>query len=367
MKNIVIIGSGWATASFLKYLNIDENKYNIIIISPTKKFIYTPLLVNSIFNNINFFYYILNINNKNNKQKYIEDKVNDIYFEKKYVILNSNNSKIEYDYLILAHGAEVNTFNIKGVSENCIFIKDYDDIKIIKDKLNNLKSYSNIAVIGCGLTGTELIGNLLDTYKYKVHAIDGLSGPLTMFNNQQISNYIIDLWSKNRVHLYFNEFVQKIDNKKIYFKNKSINHDLIIWCGGIKANSLSLKINAQLKHDCKFGIPVNEYLEVLNTNNVFALGDCGYNKLPPSAQVAYQEGKYLANNFNNDFKNKNKFTFNNKGQICYIGKGKSVYNYKKIYFHGNLTGYLNNYIHLYNAINFEQSYIMFKDIINKNY
>ena len=32
MKNIVIIGSGWASASFLKYLNIDENKYNIIII-----------------------------------------------------------------------------------------------------------------------------------------------------------------------------------------------------------------------------------------------------------------------------------------------------------------------------------------------
>ena len=56
-----------------------------------------------------------------------------------------------------------------------------------------------------------------------------------------------------------------------------------------------------------------------------------------------------------------------KGQICYIGKGKSVYNYKKIYFHGNLTGYLNNYIHLYNAINLEQSYILFKGIFNKNY
>ena len=54
MKNIVIIGSGWACASFLKYLNIDENKYNIIIVSPTKKFIYTPLLVNCIFKDINY-------------------------------------------------------------------------------------------------------------------------------------------------------------------------------------------------------------------------------------------------------------------------------------------------------------------------
>lgn len=364
MKNIVIIGSGWATASFLKYLNLDENKYNIIIISPSKKFIYTPLLVSSIFNNIDISYDILNINNKNNKQKYIEDKVKNINFDENYVVLSDSN--IEYDYLVLAHGAEINTFNIQGVKENCMFIKDEDDVIKLRNKLVKLKKMSNIAVIGCGLTGTELIGNLLDTYNYNIIAIDGLNGPLTMFNNNVISLYIIDLWRKNNIYLYFNYFVQKIDDKKIYLKDKSINYDLAIWCGGIKANSLSLKINEQLKQDSKIGIPVNEYLEVINTKNVFAIGDCGYNKLPPSAQVAYQEGKYLANNFNNNFKNKSNFIFNNKGQICYIGKGKSVYNYKKTYFHGNLTGYLNNYIHLYNAINFEQRYTFLKDIFNKN-
>jgi len=364
MKNIVIIGSGWATASFLKYLNLDENKYNIIIISPSKKFIYTPLLVSSIFNNIDISYDILNINNKNNKQKYIEDKVKNINFDENYVVLSDSN--IEYDYLVLAHGAEINTFNIQGVKENCMFIKDEDDVIKLRNKLVKLKKMSNIAVIGCGLTGTELIGNLLDTYNYNIYAIDGLNGPLTIFNNNIIIQYIIDLWRKNRIYLYFNHFVQKIDDKKIYLKDKSINYDLAIWCGGIKANSLTLKINEQLKHDSKIGIPVNEYLEVINTKNVYAIGDCSYNKLTPSAQVAYQEGKYLAKNFNKDFKKQKKFMFNNKGQICYIGKQKSVYSYKKTYFHGNLTGYLNNYIHLYNAINFEQSYTFLKDIFNKN-
>ena len=42
---IIVIGSGWGSASFIK--NIDK-KYNITVISPTNNFIYTPLLVNSL-------------------------------------------------------------------------------------------------------------------------------------------------------------------------------------------------------------------------------------------------------------------------------------------------------------------------------
>ena len=44
---IIVIGSGWGSVSFIK--NIDK-KYNITVISPTNNFIYTPLLVNSLFN-----------------------------------------------------------------------------------------------------------------------------------------------------------------------------------------------------------------------------------------------------------------------------------------------------------------------------
>ena len=46
-SKIIVIGSGWGSASFIK--NIDK-KYNITVISPTNNFIYTPLLVNSLFN-----------------------------------------------------------------------------------------------------------------------------------------------------------------------------------------------------------------------------------------------------------------------------------------------------------------------------
>lgn len=34
-----------------------------------------------------------------------------------------NDFSLEYDYLVVAVGAEVNTFNTPGVSENCFFLK----------------------------------------------------------------------------------------------------------------------------------------------------------------------------------------------------------------------------------------------------
>jgi NADH:ubiquinone reductase (non-electrogenic) len=133
---------------------------------------------------------------------------------------------------------------------------------------------------------------------------------------------------------------------------------MAIWCGGIKSNKLTNNINNNLNNNCKFGIPISNTLNVispkLNFSNIFAIGDCSYSKLPPTAQVAYQQGQYLANNFNKDFKNINNFKYQDKGKICYIGNSKSVFHINYFHYGGNLTYYLNKFIHIYNAVNLNQ-------------
>jgi NADH dehydrogenase FAD-containing subunit len=356
MKEILLIGNGWAGSSFLKH--IDNRKYKVTVISPNKEFIYTPLLVSSIFKNINLKYDINNLG----EIEYNKGIVESINFEEKYVKINKIDTNIKYDYLVLAHGCEVNTFNIEGVKENCYFI-NYENINLIKNKMSSLKENSNIVIIGCGLTGSDLIGKFIDKNKYNIHAVDGLQNPLSMFN-KKLYTYTKNLWEKKKVNTYFGNFVKKIDSNKVFFNNSFINYDMVFWCGGIRPNLLSKKINNSLLLDCRFGIPVDGKLKVKKTENVFAIGDCGYNKLPPTAQVAYQEGKYLANNFNNNFNKVKDFNFNNKGQICYIGNGESVYQNQNFYFKGKLMGYFNNIIHIYNGIDFKQKIDFFKDIFN---
>ena len=205
-----------------------------------------------------------------------------------------------------------------------------------------------MVVIGCGLAGTELIGTLIDYNKFKVIAVDALDRPLPTFDSK-LSQQVIDLWTKEHATLYFKSMVSKIRENSIEIKDKnSITFDLAIWCGGIKANDLTMKINQHLKLDCPRGIPVNEQLLVRGTNKIFAIGDCAFSGNPPTAQVAYQEGQFLAKRFNSNFNNNANFTPNDKGQICYIGKSMSVYQSPLFRGGGNLVYYFNNLVHIYN-------------------
>jgi len=348
MLKVAVVGSGWGSSSFLK--KIDTERHQVTVISPNRNFVYTPLLANNIKNHTELTMDVCKLNNI----AHVPEKVKDFAFDENTVI-TENNEKYKYDYLVLAHGCDINTFNINGVRENCHFIKTAEDTKIIREKLSKLPQDSRVAVIGCGLTGTEIIGNLMDYAKFKIYAIDGMSLPLSTFNDN-IRSSLAMLWYDNGINCIFNSFVKKIDETSIYFGDHKIDYDMAIWCGGVKRGALTDRVNKLLKLECNFGIPVDEKMKVKNTKNVFAIGDCAYNRNPPTAQVAYQEGRYLADHLN-DISNKEgkPFEFISKGQICYTGQGKSVYQYTPaFYFSGIFCGYFNKVVHVYNSINIEQ-------------
>lgn len=350
-KNIYIIGSGWGCTSFIKH--IDTNKYNVVVISKTQDFLYTPLLANNIKNDLDLETDITNINNKIEFEK---NEVIDINFNNNYIIAKDN-KYFKYDYLILSHGAVINTYNIEGVNENCYFLKSKEDSEKIKNKLKSLDIGSNICVIGCGLTGTEVIGNLIDYDKFNIFAFDSFNLPLPTFSMKN-RLFTYNLWMKNSVNLNFESSVKRLDNTFLYFEKKDnsnlqkMNYDMIIWTGGLRMSPLTEKILKNLNINNKFGIPVNTYLNLFSSENVYAIGDCSYSDNPPTAQLAYQQGKYLAHNFNYDFKNIVPFKYNNKGSICYVGKSKSVFDNNYFQAGGNITYYLNRIIHFYNRMGF---------------
>lgn len=348
-KKVLIVGLGWGSAGFLK--SIDTDKYNIEVYS-IDDFIYTPLLAQNIKYNKNL---LLNAKQINNNVDSFKEEIVYVDFHNQRV--KTKNSKlIDYDYLILCHGSNVNTFNIKGVYENCHFVKNNSHVNFIKDALLKLSNNSNIAVIGCGLTGSEIIGTLIDYNKFNIHAIDAFDRPLITFD-KKLSNYTMDFWKKQNVKTYLNHKVSSMNNKTIYFDNScKLDYDIAIWCGGIKKSSLTETILKSLKKQNNKGIPVNSQLLVESCNNVYAIGDCADAKLIPTAQVAFQQGNYLATLFNSNFKYNKPFVFKNKGQIGYIGKNKSVCDLPYFQSGGNIVYYLNRLIHLYNGITYTQKW-----------
>ena len=234
----------------------------------------------------------LNVSHCNVINKKVVDV--DIKYNRLYL---DNSSHIKADYIVFAHGSTINTFNIKGIEEHCHYIHTTKYAQKLKSNLNNLPLNSHIVVIGCGPTGVETIGHLIDTKRFKLSAIDALPRPLTMYN-KKASEYVHNTWKQFNVNSYFDTFVKNITDKEIETKNKSgiankVQYDLAIWCGGFKISPLTYSIMKQIKlhtknttnSQCNKGIVINDKLEVENTNNIYAIGDCTNSGYPKTAQA----------------------------------------------------------------------------------
>lgn len=359
-KTICVVGSGWGGSSFTKH--IDTDKFNVIVISSDCDFLYTPLLPFSIFNNI-----ILTVPSKSlNKNITIcKDKVIDVNTDTQTLILDNNN-KLSYDVVVFSHGASVNTFNIPGVANYCEFVKYDNDVQKIQNKLKNMNKMSNVVVIGCGPTGVETIGHIMDKELYNITAIDAMKHPLSMYPINNI-NYLYDLWKDKNVHYKMSSPVIKVTKDTIYTKNGNLTYDIAFWCGGIKPNTLTTSILKQIDNTQMPGIPVNEFLQIKikgnHFKNLYAIGDCALGFGPPTAQKAYQQGKYLAENINSD--NWEPFTYKNRGQITYIGDNKSVISSPYLNINGRFAGVIHKCVMVYNSMSFQQMKNICKAYIEK--
>ena len=77
-------------------------------------------------------------------------------------------------------------------------------------------------------------------------------------------------------------------------------YGLLVWATGNAVRPVVKDLMSQLpaQRDSRRGLAVNEYLVVNGCENVWAVGDCAAANYAPTAQVASQEGAFLARLFN---------------------------------------------------------------------
>ena len=158
-----------------------------------------------------------------------------------------------------------------------------------------------------------------------------------MFNKKNI-DFTLNLWKNNNIHIMFNNFVKKIDQNTIYFKDNKVNYDLAIWCGGVKISLLSQLINNKLNLESRRGILVNPYLQFYK--NAFAIGDCADSGVFPTAQNATQQGRYLAKRFNNNFNDDLEYHFQKIKENYIVLERKIVYLKNNFISLRRLVGYM---------------------------
>lgn len=344
-KNLVILGTGWGAVSLLKKL--DTENYNVIIISPRNFFLFTPLLPSCTTGTIEIRSIMEPIRNimrhKKASVKFYEAEATKIDYEKRLVYAKDDSeikgdtmdTVIPFDMLVVGVGAENATFGIPGVKENSCFLKEVGDAQKIRKRImdcvetatfkdqspEEIKRLLHMVVVGGGPTGVEFAGELQDFFEedlqkwvpqikddFHVTLVEALPNVLPMFSKQLIE-YTESAFKEEHITILTKTAVKRVNDKTIEAevtmpdgtkKLEIMPYGLLVWATGNAVRGVVKDLMAQIpaQKDARRGLNVNEYLVVNGTENIWAVGDCAVANYAPTAQVAAQEGAFLAQLFN---------------------------------------------------------------------
>lgn len=411
-KNLVILGNGWASTAMLKAL--DTEGYNVTVVSPRNYFLFTPLLpsvtvgtleTRSIIEPTRFI-----TRHKARAVDFVEGEATDIDVKAKTVTIKDNSemqhgevseTTIPYDYLVVNVGAENQTFGIKGVKEHACFLKESWDAEKIRTRLmdcietatfkgqseDEIKRLLHMVVVGGGPTGVEYAAELHDfltedlTNWYpeiagniKITLIEALPNVLPMFSKQLI-DYTSATFKENKIDVLTRTMVKEVSDKHIVAQDEKKNllnipYGLLVWATGNTARPLTKSIIAQVGEKVqnqRRGLVVDDKLRVAGLEDVWACGDATATNYAPTAQVASQQGKYLARMFEQIYKKEElelaleearhtqsssvniqelvkqynrvatlrPFSYTHQGSLAYIGSDKAIADLP--FFNGNLA------------------------------
>ena len=364
-KRLVILGCGWAGARLARDIDYID-KYDLTIISSKNHMVFTPLLASScvgtvhnqsVIENIrhlqpglrlpqNHFYlaHAKNIDTHNNTIECVSD--------------NNSKFKIGFDKLVIATGGQPLTFNIPGVHENTYFLKNLNDsIKIRKKFLENIcmagipnlvtserNKLLHFVIVGGGPTGVELaseISNFINEDMSSYNPRIKSSAKITLIEGNEVLNSFDKTLSLHAIQKLIDGgvYIKKAQVCKVNKNNIELNdgsiieYGLCIWSTGIGSTEFINNLNFNKSKNGR--LLVDDLLRVYNSDNnlvndnIYAIGDICVNEknpLPPLAQVAEQQGKFLACYLNNidSINETNGFNYNHLGSMVSLTTGNGI-------------------------------------------
>lgn len=396
---VVVLGSGWGAHALLKV--VDTELFDVLCVSPRPFFVFTPMLASTAVGTVEYRSIVENIRTVNPRMEYIEAEAVDVSDKditvSSTLIPNAAPFKVPFDYLIYAVGSQVADFGVSGVKEHCCFIKEVDDVRKIKKDIfgafeqaslpitkdSAIDQLLTFVVVGGGPTGVEFSAELGDFVREevvrlyprlvgraKIVLLNSANNVLNVFDQELQLRALRSLRGEG-VDLRLGVRVKKVNERSVVYQSKEDNKETIlpfgicVWAAGNAVRPITSRFAAslgagQVSTVAKYSrLAVDDWLRLKTSSgfspNVFALGDVSVtvdsNALPQTAQVAAQQGAYLARQFNRGYNFSSPqpslektlwtkdtlkalrvrgallakpFAFLNLGILAYVGEGEAV-------------------------------------------
>lgn len=376
-KKVIVVGGGFAGLHVAKALN--KTAYDVLLIDKQNHHQFQPLyyqVASARLEPSNISFPFRKIFQKSRNIQIRLADVTGIMPEQNTI--QTSIGPFSYDYLIIATGCKTNFFGNAELEKHAMAMKTTEESIEIRNRilLNFEKLMSarpeerqallNIVLVGAGPTGVELAGafaemkrNILprdyphmDFSGLKVFLLEGSKHTLnSMSEEAKVASrrYLEELG----VIVKTETIVTQYDGQTARLNNgESIPTQSLIWAAGVTGNVIpGLNPENMVKNRYK----VDRYNKVLDTTNIYAIGDIAYmetpkypNGHPQLANVAINQGKTLAHNLLKLQKGKEleQYEYKDLGSMATVGKHKAVVDLPFWKFHGYFAWFFWMFLHL---------------------
>ncbi|MBN3907001.1 MAG: NAD(P)/FAD-dependent oxidoreductase [Nostoc sp. NMS1] len=328
----VIVGGGFTGLFTALHLAHEHYPRSVILIDKDERFCFKPLLYEYFDGEMDTFQVVPRFSEllKGSGVIFVQDTVQSIDLHQREVKLVSGNS-YNYSNLVLALGSVTGYHQVEGAKEYAFpFWTQADAIaldKHLRDCLQRAvqtedseqrQKLLTVVIVGGGASGVEMAATLADFLPHWYSALGGNSSEIrvVLLNHGKeildgdINNPLREIAERELqkravpIEMIVEAEATAIGSNSIQYKRneqiETLATHTTVWTAGTSTHPLIKDLPISKEHRDRRDRPlVTPTLQLLDFPEVFVGGDCAAvqdNSLPPTAQVAYQQGANIAQN-----------------------------------------------------------------------
>jgi NADH dehydrogenase len=297
-------------------------------------------------------------------------------------LVRTSAGEFNYDYLILACGAEHSYFGHDEWEEYAPGLKTLEQATEIRRRVlyafeqaeaheEQADAWLTFAIVGGGPTGVELAGALgeitrytlardfrhIDPSRTRVILIEAGPRLLASFPASLAERAARDLGQLG-VQVRTGARVTQVAAEGLRIDGEFIPARTAIWAAGVKPSALNPQLGVPL--DKQGRVIVTRELHLPGDPSIFVIGDQahvdeGGGPLPGLAPVAMQQGRFAAAQIGRmlDGRSLERFRYRDKGQMATIGRKRAIALIGRLRLHGFIAWLMWLLIHIYYLIGFK--------------
>lgn len=363
---VVVLGCGFAAFSFIK--KIDLSRYRVVVVSPRNHFLFTPLLPSTTVGTIEFRSIIEPIRMARPEIEFYQASCTGIEGGETKIhcegVSDGNGFCLSYDHLVIAVGAVANTYGIPGVERHTLFLREVGEARAIRQRIidcferaaspgldpTEKRRLLHFVVVGGGPTGVEFAAEMHDFLEqdlrhwfprivdeFQITLLEATDQILNTFDSR-LGHYTLQLFKRQRIEVRLESPVKEVSQTSVFLcDGTAIPCGLVVWSAGNGPSPLVASL--PFEKDNLHRLVTDSFFHVKGVKNVYALGDSATiegKNFPATAQVAQQEGKYLAKMLNRMALGRLivPFSYRHMGMLAYIGNRRALADLPNVKAHG---------------------------------